>query len=76
MAGRNESRIVAHPDYVHGKPRVAGTRIRVTDVLEYLASGMTPQEIVADFPELTDQDIRACLEFAARSEDHPVLIAG
>ena len=51
-----------------GKPCIRGTRMTVTDVLEYLAGGMTEEEILADFPDLTAVDIRACLAFAADRE--------
>lgn len=51
-----------------GKPCIRGMRITVSDVLEYLASGMTEAEILADFPELTRDDIHACLAFAADRE--------
>jgi uncharacterized protein (DUF433 family) len=51
-----------------GKPCIRGTRMTVYDVLEYLASGMTEAEILADFPSLTTEDIRACLAFAADRE--------
>lgn len=51
-----------------GKPCFVGTRITVYDVLEYLASGMTTAEIVTDFPELTDEHVRAALDFAASRE--------
>jgi uncharacterized protein (DUF433 family) len=51
-----------------GKPCIRGLRITVTDVLEYLASGMTVDEVLADFPDLTAEDIRACLEYAADRE--------
>jgi uncharacterized protein (DUF433 family) len=51
-----------------GKPCFVGTRISVYDVLEYLAGGMTNEEIVADFPELTIDHVRASLVFAARRE--------
>lgn len=51
-----------------GKPCIRGLRIAVQDVLEYLASGMTEAEILADFPELAAEDIRACLAFAADRE--------
>jgi uncharacterized protein (DUF433 family) len=51
-----------------GKPCIRGLRITVTDVLEYLASGMSEDEIVRDFPDLTIDDLRACLAFAADSE--------
>ena len=51
-----------------GKPCVKGTRITVFDVLEYLAGGMSEDEILSDFPSLTREDIRACLSFAAARE--------
>jgi len=51
-----------------GKPCVNGTRITVYDVLEYLAGGMSEDEILSDFPDLTRDDIRACLAFAAARE--------
>ena len=51
-----------------GKPCIRGLRITVYDVLEYLASGMTPDDIVGDFPDLSLEDIRACLAFAADRE--------
>lgn len=60
--------ITIEPGKRGGKPCIRGLRITVYDVLEYLASGMSEEEIVADFPELTTQDIRACLTFAADRE--------
>ena len=48
-----------------GKPCIGGMRITVYDVLEYLASGMSTQQILADFPDLTAEDIQACLAYAA-----------
>lgn len=51
-----------------GQPCIRGMRITVQDVLEYLAGGMTVEEVLADFPELTVEDIRACLAFAADRE--------
>jgi len=48
-----------------GKPCIRGLRITVYDVLGWLASGMTHEQILADFPDLTEEDIRACLQFAA-----------
>lgn len=60
--------IVIDPAVRSGKPCVKGTRITVYDVLSYLAAGMTPEQIVADFPSLKPQDIRACLAFAADRE--------
>ncbi len=61
-------RITLDPAVRSGKPIVRGTRITASDVLEYLAGGMTPADIVADFPDLTDADIRAVLVFAAERE--------
>jgi uncharacterized protein (DUF433 family) len=60
--------ITIEPGKRSGKPCVRGMRITVSDVLGYLAAGMTKEEIVADFPELTEEDIRACLAFAADRE--------
>ncbi|HEX8130746.1 MAG TPA: DUF433 domain-containing protein [Pyrinomonadaceae bacterium] len=60
--------ITIEPGKRSGKPCIRGTRMTVTDVLEYLASGMTEEEILADFPDLTGEDIRACLAFAADRE--------
>jgi uncharacterized protein (DUF433 family) len=51
-----------------GKPCFVGTRIAVYDVLDYLAAGMTTDQIVADFPELSEQHVRAAIEFAALRE--------
>ena len=51
-----------------GKPSIRGMRITVSDVLDYLASGMTHEQILHDFPYLTEDDIRACLAFAADRE--------
>ncbi len=56
------------PEVRGGKPCFVGTRIAVYDVLEYLASGMTHEEIMSDFPELTEAHIRAALAFAALRE--------
>jgi uncharacterized protein (DUF433 family) len=61
-------RIEIQPGKRSGKPTVRGTRITVYDVLEYLASGMSEAKILADFPELVLEDIRACLAFAADRE--------
>lgn len=60
--------ITIEPGKRSGKPCIRGLRITVTDVLEYLASGMSVAEILADFPELNAEDIRACLAFAADRE--------
>ena len=60
--------ITITPDKRSGKPCIRGTRMTATDVLEYLAGGMSPEEIVAEFPDLTAEDIRAGLAFAADRE--------
>lgn len=57
--------ITVDPATRSGQPCIRGMRITVRDVLEYLAGGMSIDEILADFPELTVEDIRACLAFAA-----------
>jgi uncharacterized protein (DUF433 family) len=61
-------RITVTPNVRSGKPCIKGTRITVYDVLEYLAGGMSEEQILADFPSLTQDDIRACLAFAAARE--------
>jgi uncharacterized protein (DUF433 family) len=61
-------RITIEPDKLGGKPCIRGLRITVYDVLDYLASGMSQDEILRDFPDLTPEDIRACLAFAAERE--------
>ena len=60
--------ITIEPGKRGGKPCIRGLRITVYDVLEYLAAGMTHEQILSDFPYLTDDDIRACLAFAADRE--------
>ena len=60
--------ITIEPDKRSGKPCIRGTRMTVTDVLEYLAGGMTQQDLLADFPDLEREDLRACLKFAADRE--------
>jgi uncharacterized protein (DUF433 family) len=61
-------RITIEPGKRSGKPCIRGLRITVSDVLEYLASGMTEEEILSEFPDLELEDIRACLTFAAERE--------
>ena len=60
--------IAIEPGKRSGKPCIRGTRMTVTDVLEYLAGGMTQEDLLRDFPDLTAEDIRACLAFAADRE--------
>ena len=65
---RFEEHITVTPGVRSGKPCIRGTRITVTDILEYLASGMTEAEILDDFPDLRSEHIRAVLAFAAARE--------
>ena len=67
--------ITIEPDKRGGKPCIRGMRITVYDVLDYLASDMTEEEILADFPDLTHEDIHACLAFAADRERKLFLVA-
>ena len=66
--------ITIEPGKRGGKPCIRGLRITVYDVLEYLASGMTEAEILQDFPDLTAEDIKACLAFASDRERKLVTI--
>jgi uncharacterized protein (DUF433 family) len=61
-----ESLITMDPDICHGKPVIRGLRYPVESVLEWLASGMSHAAILEDYPDLHEEDIRACLRFAAR----------
>ena len=67
-------RITIDPEQCGGRPCIRGMRIRVMDVLDMLAGGATEAEILQDFPDLEAADIRACLAYAARYFDHPVLV--
>jgi uncharacterized protein (DUF433 family) len=69
------SRITFNPEQCGGRPCIRGMRIRVKDVLDLLAAGIGEAEILADFPDLEPEDIRACLSYAAEESDHPVLVA-
>ena len=68
-------RIAVDPAICGGRPVVAGTRMRVSDILDMLAGGADENEILADFPYLVMEDVRACLSYAAHAADHPVVIA-
>jgi uncharacterized protein (DUF433 family) len=73
MADNYHSIITIVPGLRSGKPTIRGTRITVYDVLSYLASGMSHEEIIDEFPPLTEEDILACLSFAADRERQTVL---
>lgn len=67
------NRITVDPNQCGGRPCLRGLRVRVTDVLDLLASGASREEILEDYPMLEAADITAALEYAARQSDHPVL---
>jgi uncharacterized protein (DUF433 family) len=58
-----------------GRPCIRGMRIRVSDVLDLLAAGLSSEEVLAELPDLTAEDVRACLRFASRRVGHPILAA-
>jgi uncharacterized protein (DUF433 family) len=66
-------RITYNPAQCGGRPCIRGMRIRVKDVLELLAAGVPEAEILADYPDLEVEDIKACLQYAAAQADHAVL---
>jgi uncharacterized protein (DUF433 family) len=68
-------RITINPAQCGGRACIRGMRIRVKDVLDTMAGGATQEQILADFPDLEAADIRACIAYAARYLDHPVLTA-
>ncbi len=73
MSTLYQSIITVEPGKCGGKPCIRGLRITVYDVLSYLASGMSHAEILADFPDLTEADILACLAYAADRERQTVV---
>ena len=68
-------RITVNPDQCGGRPCVRGMRIRVIDVLDLLAAGLTTEQVIEELPDLEPADVTACLRFASRRLDHPVLAA-
>ena len=69
------NRITANPQQCGGRPCIRGMRIRVTDVLDLFAAGLSAEQILEEMPDLEAEDLRACLQFAARRLDHPVVVA-
>jgi uncharacterized protein (DUF433 family) len=68
-------RITIHPDQCGGRPCIRGMRIRVIDVLDLFAAGLSAEEILEELPDLEKEDIKAALNYAARRLDHPVMVA-
>ncbi|MCH7800478.1 MAG: DUF433 domain-containing protein [Chloroflexi bacterium] len=66
-------RITVDPEQCGGRPCIRGMRIRVTDVLDLLANGLTLEQVIEDLPDLEPEDVRACLRFASQRLDHPVV---
>lgn len=69
------TQITSDPNVCGGKPCVRGLRIRVTDVLSLLAIGMSHQEVLDELPDLEEEDIKACLQYAIKQLNHPVIKA-
>jgi len=68
-------RITVDAEQCGGRPCIRGMRIRVIDVLDLLANGLTPEQVLEELPDLEPEDIAACLRFASRRLDHPVVAA-
>ena len=68
-------RITVDPEQCGGCPCIRGMRIRVSDVLDLLANGLTPEQVLEELPDLELEDITACLRFASKRIDHPVVAA-
>lgn len=74
MTGDDE-RITIDPGQCGGRPCVRGMRIRVSDVLDLLAAGLSKEEVVGELQDLEPADVMACLKYASRRLSHPVLVA-
>ncbi len=68
-------RITSNPKLCGGRPCIRGMRIRVSDVLDLFDAGLSQVEILDELPDLEPDDIRACIQFARRRIDHPILAA-
>jgi uncharacterized protein (DUF433 family) len=72
---KESSRITVNPDQCGGRPCIRGMRIRVIDILDLLASGLSQKEVLDDFPDLEAEDIVAAIKYARGKIDHPVVAA-
>ena len=68
------NRITIDPEQCGGRPCIRGMRIRVIDVLDLLANGLSAQHVIEELPDLELEDIKACLQYASRKLNHPVLV--
>lgn len=66
-------RITVNADQCGGRPCIRGMRIRVTDILDLLANGLTPQQVLKEMPDLEAEDVQACLKFASGRVNHPMV---
>jgi uncharacterized protein (DUF433 family) len=71
-----DNRITINPKQCGGRPCIRGLRIRVSDVLELLATGLSPEQVLDEMPDLEMEDLRAVFQYTARKLDHPILIVG
>lgn len=70
-----KKRITVNPDQCGGRPCIRGMRIRVVDILELLAAGLTQDQILEELPDLEKDDIEAALKYASSKLDHPIIAA-
>lgn len=70
-----KERITTNPAQCGGRPCIRGMRIRVVDVIDLLASGLTQEQVLAELPDLEPQDIEAALKYAGSKLDHPIIAA-
>jgi uncharacterized protein (DUF433 family) len=70
-----KERITTNPAQCGGRPCIRGMRIRVVDVIDLLAAGLTQQQVLAELPDLEPQDIEAALKYAGRKLNHPIVAA-
>ena len=68
-------RITVNPDQCGGRPCIRGMRIRVIDILDLLAAGLSREQVLEELPDLEPEDVTAALQYASRRLDHPVLAA-
>lgn len=73
--GELVGRITVNPEQCGGRPCIRGMRIRVVDVLDLLAAGLSQQQVLEELPDLEAEDISACLKFASSRLNHPILAA-
>ncbi|MCA9743291.1 MAG: DUF433 domain-containing protein [Deferribacteres bacterium] len=68
-------RITVNPEQCGGRPCIRGMRIRVSDMLDLYAAGLSSEQILTELPDLEEADLQACMQYASRRISHPVLVA-